>query len=560
VRRLASAIAVTFVVFFAWHSIREPRTLYAQVRAQTVAPSAPADVRDWDNTASRLLRSGELRVRLQRADTLLPRRTIEQLDQYHRGVRVWGGSLSRQLDDSSAVSVFGVIYAGITLDPTPTLTESDAVAAIERIGGARFSSARRLELVVLPIDDGFKLAWVGELMPRRDVVRYFVDAANGQPLRHYGMLQRQIANASIGHGTGVLGDDKKVSATSSGGAFLASDPLRPPSIVTYDMRGNTGRALDALNGDVALVTADVAANGTNNWTDAAVVDAHSYSAYTYDYYFKRFGRRGLDNADHPLRNMVHTVNRSDIFEAPGDILGALYLNAFYCGACAGGTMVYGEGLPGGVYLPSTGQFFDYFSGALDVVAHELTHGVTNYSSNLEYVNESGALNEAFSDMMGTSVEFFFQPPGTGLLRADYLIGEDIARAALPGALDGVRSMSNPALFDQPDHYSKLVVLPPDEDNDNGGVHTNSGIPNHAFYLAIEWGTNRTSGIRVQGVGASNREQIEKVFYRGFTQLMPANATFSVARAVTLRAAQDLYGLNSAPYNAVRDAWTAVGVN
>ena len=96
-RRLASAIGITFVVFFAWHSVREPRTLHAQVRAQTVAPSAPADVRDWDNTASRLLRSGELRVRLQRADTLIPRRTVEQLDQYHRGVRVWGGSLSRQL-------------------------------------------------------------------------------------------------------------------------------------------------------------------------------------------------------------------------------------------------------------------------------------------------------------------------------------------------------------------------------------------------------------------------------------------------------------------------------
>ncbi len=188
-------------------------------------------------------------------------------------------------------------------------------------------------------------------------------------------------------------------------------------------------------------------------------------------------------------------------------------------------MVYGEGLPGGVYVPSTGQFFDYFSGALDVVAHELTHGVTDYSSHLEYVNESGALNEAFSDMMGTSVEFFFQPPGTGLLKADYLIGEDIARAAVSGALDGFRSMANPALFDQPDHYSKRVLLPPDEDHDNGGVHINSGIPNHAFYLAIEGGTNRTSGIRVQGVGASNREQIEKVFYRGFTQLMPVQRQF-----------------------------------
>ena len=377
-RPLASAIGITFVLFFGWHSIRGPRTLHAQVRAQTVTPSTPADVRDWDNTAGRLLRSGELRVRLQGADTLIPRRTIEQLDQYHRGVRVWGGGLSRQLDDSSAVSVFGVIYAGIAIDPTPTLTESDAVAAIERIAGARFPRDRRLELAVLPIDEGFRLAWVGELMTRRDVVRYFVDAGDGQLLRHYGMLQRQVANASIGHGTGVLGDDKKVSATSSGGAFLASDPLRPPSIVTYDMRGNTDRAVNILNDVIPLSTADIASSTSNNWTDAAVVDAHTYSAYTYDYYFKRFGRRGLDNADHPLRNMVHSAKRSDLFE-PGPIFGDLFFNAFYCGDCAGGIMVYGEGIPGGTYLPS-GQFLDYFSGALDVVAHELTHGVTNYSS------------------------------------------------------------------------------------------------------------------------------------------------------------------------------------
>jgi Zn-dependent metalloprotease len=223
-------------------------------------------------------------------------------------------------------------------------------------------------------------------------------------------------------------------------------------------------------------------------------------------------------------------------------------------------MVYGEGLPGGVYLIDSGQRFDFFSGALDVVAHELTHGVTDYSSRLEYVNESGALNESFSDMMGTSVEFFFQPAGNGPLQADYLIGEDIAVDVVTGTLNGFRSMANPALFDQPDHYSKRAILPPDDAHDNGGVHTNSGIPNHAFYLAIEGGTNRTSGIRVTGVGAANREQIEKVFYRAFTQLMPSNADFAMARAITLRAAQELYGLNSAPYNAVRDAWTAVGVN
>src|SRR6185436_1756832 len=113
----------------------------------------------------------------------------------------------------------------------------------------------------------------------------------------------------------------------------------------------------------------------------------------------------------------HLVKRNDIFTAPDNILD-LYLNAFYCADCAGGVMVYGEGLPGGSYLPDTGQRVDYFSGALDIVAHELTHGVTAFSSRLEYVNESGALNESFSDIMGTSVEFFIQPPGTGQLKAD----------------------------------------------------------------------------------------------------------------------------------------------
>jgi thermolysin len=555
---LTSAIVVTLVLV-AWHPFSSHRAAHAQVRAQTVAPATPADVRDWDNTANRMLRSRELQLRQERLDTLMPRRTVEQLDQYHRGVRVWGGNISRQLDGPSAVSVFGVLFSDITVDVTPALTQTDAVAALEQIGGARLGPGHVPELVVLPVDGVFKLVWVGEVMTKRDLVRFFIDANSGQLVRRYGLLQRQIANATIGRGTGVLGDEKKVSTTSMGGAFIASDPVRPPAILTYDMRGDFVRAIDVLNDVIGLATADVASSTSNTWTDAAVVDAHTYSAYTYDYYFKRFGRRGLDNANRRLVNMVHLVKRSGLFTAPDETFG-LYLNAFYCGECAGGVMVYGEGLPGGVYLGATGQFVDYFSGALDIVAHELTHGVTTYTSRLEYVGESGALNESFSDMIGTSVEFFFQPAGPGLMKSDYLLAEDVFRPALPGAREGIRSMANPALFGQPDHYSKLAVLPPDDDNDNGGVHVNSGIPNHAFYLAIEGGTNRTSGIRVQGVGPANREQIEKVFYRAFAQLMPSNATFAMARAVTLRAAQDLYGAGSAPLAAVRDAWTAVGVN
>lgn len=117
-------------------------------------------------------------------------------------------------------------------------------------------------------------------------------------------------------------------------------------------------------------------------------------------------------------------------------------------------------------------------------------------------------------------------------------------------------MSDPASLGDPDHYSRRYT----GSADNGGVHINSAIPNQAFYLAIEGGTNRTSGLPVQGVGGANREQIEKVFYRAFTQLMPSNSTFATARSATIQAARDLFGGGSPAERAVTEAWAAVGVN
>jgi thermolysin len=527
------------------------------MRPLRIVPDSASAVRDWDNVIGRMIRAGELRVRLQRDDTLLAGRTIEQLAQFHKGIRVWGGNVSRQLDGGRAVSLFGTVYEDLDVDVTPVLGPDAAEATLTRFGPL-LNPASELELVILPDADGVTLAWMATVRMPADVERLFIDARSGAVVRRYGRLHRQLpATSALVRGVGVLGDEKKVSVMPLAGTFVASDTLRPPVIETYDMRGNLDKTLAVLLNLIPLVSADLAANSSTNWVDAAVVDAHAYAAYTYDYYYKRFGRRGLDNANRRLVNLVHPVRRADIFEAPGEILGTFYLNAFYCGDCAGGVMMFGEGLPGGVYL-TNGQRFDYLAGALDIVAHELTHGVTDYSSQLEYINESGALNEAFSDIMGTSVEFFFQPAGSGRLKADYLIGEDVVTAQVVGAVDGVRSMADPARDGQPDHYSKLIVLPLEVDN--GGVHVNSGIPNHVFYLAIEGGTNRTSGITVQGVGAANRDQIEKVFYRAFAQLLPSNANFSMARAATLQAAQDLYGVNSAAYNAVRNAWTAVGVN
>jgi thermolysin len=311
------------------------------------------------------------------------------------------------------------------------------------------------------------------------------------------------------------------------------------------MHQNLQRTLDFLNGLIELNEPDRASDSDNKWTDGATVDAHTYVGWTYDYYYKRFGRKGLDNNNIQLTSLVHPVNRNTVLSASGAVVSNFYLNAFYAGD---GIMVYGEGLPSN--LRSGGQSWNYLSGALDVTAHELSHGVTEFTSNLIYQGESGALNESFSDMMGTSVEFFYQPAGSGPLRADYLIGEDVVT---PG---GLRSMANPSQFGDPDHYSQRYTGP----NDNGGVHSNSAIGNQWYYLAIEGGTNRTSGLGVTGVGSANREQIERVVYRAFTQLMPANANYSTARAVTIQAATDLYGASSAVTRAVTQAWTALGVN
>ncbi len=168
-------------------------------------------------------------------------------------------------------------------------------------------------------------------------------------------------------------------------------------------------------------------------------------------------------------------------------------------------MLYGEGLPAGFTLG--GQTVDYWSGALDIVAHELTHGVTDYSSRSDLSERVGRAQRGVLGHHGHGGRVLLPAGRQRLLRADYLIGEDVrsARAAM-------RSMADPLAYGHPDHYSRRFT----GTADNGGVHTNSGIANHAFYLAIEGGTNRTSGLSVQGVGGANREQIERVFYRAFT--------------------------------------------
>lgn len=516
----------------------------AQGRPRSLAAtrSSPADLRAVDQAVDAMIRDRTLAVRDVQRDTLLPERLHERLDQYLRGVRIVGGDLTRQTGPDGTVSVFGTLHGDLTLGLTPAVSADEARAAIARaVSGEALGPAP--ELVVLPLSDGYHLAYYGQAVAGLEIVNVYVDARSGALLQQYSDFVREI-----GLGKGAYGDDKKVSAKAVGGAFVTDDPLRPSAITTYDMKGNLSR-LDAMLGRaVAVAPSDIASDADNQWADSTVVDAHVYAGWYYDYIFKRFGRHGLDNREVRMAVFTHPVRLQDIGSAPGDVVGLYYLNAFACSTCltdGRGAVVFGEGAP----RSFLGYEVKPFDAALDVVAHELTHVVTGNTARLNGFpfSEAGSLNEGFSDIVGLATAFYYLPLGNGPMQASYFQGKDLT---VPSGVFG-RSLSNPLSTGDADHYLRRNI--------GGDPHYNGVIAGHAFYLAIEGGTNRTSGQTVQGVGAANREQVEKAFFRALTVLMPSGSTFALTRVATIQAARDLYGAGGAVERAIAQAWDAVGV-
>ena len=228
--------------------------------------------------------------------------------------------------------------------------------------------------------------------------------------------------------------------------------------------------------------------------DQDIDNAHDFAGATYDYLFSTHGRDSYDNYGAKLNSTAH--------------YGTSYINAFWNGE----QLVYGDGF-----------------AVKDVVAHEITHAVTEYSANLEYRWQSGALNESFSDIFGAMVD-----------RDDWLMGEDLSPSLL-GGRDAIRDLSDPTRFGQPAHTDDWVATCSDEE----GVHTNSGITNKAYY---EIANNIT------------KEKAELIFYRALTVYLDSSSSLEDARAATLQSTQDLYGDQSEEYIAVRDGFNSVGLD
>ena len=304
---------------------------------------------------------------------------------------------------------------------------------------------------------------------------------------------------------------KQITTDSYNGSYRLRETGRGGGINTYDMNESTN-----YNDAVDFIDNDNYWDETLNDDDVAF-DVHYGAEMTYDFFYNWFGRNSYDDNGAPINSFVH-------FDVNFD-------NAFWDGY----SMTYGDG-----------DFLNPLT-TIDIVGHEITHAVTQHSANLVYQDESGALNESFSDIFGIMIDFESNPS-----IANYEMGEQVLPDGSP-----MRSMSNPNSINYPDTYQgNFWVTGPE---DNGGVHTNSSVQNYWFYLLAEGGSgtnDNSDDYNVTGIGRAAAAQIS---YRNLTSYLTPNSNFSDARDYSIQAAIDLFGECSQEVISTTDAWYAVGV-
>ncbi len=262
--------------------------------------------------------------------------------------------------------------------------------------------------------------------------------------------------------------------------------------------------------------------------DPATDEAYDGAGATYDLYQSAYARNSIDGNGMRLDSTVHYQKGYD--------------NAFWDGQ----QMVYGDGDED---LPPAQRLFNRFTISIDVIGHELTHGVTQYEAKLTYDNQSGALNEALSDVFGSMVKQ--RALGQTADQADWLIGQGLFTANVKGV--ALRSMKAPGTaYDdpvlgkdpQPAHMRDYKNV----SYDNGGVHINSGIPNHAFYVTA------------MGLGGNAWEKAGLIWYITLRDKLQANSNFQDAANLTFETAGERFGVGSLEQQAIRTGWAEVGID
>jgi Zn-dependent metalloprotease len=505
-----------------------------------------------------------------------------RLRQYFRGVEIWGSEILMHRREGAIDLLHGRYRATPRdLDVVPTLSEEVATNTILshvarretvqdydlRLAGPRFQNTKLV--IYYPKDTpGPRLCWYTEVTAHPlSRWAYFLDANSGEVVHRFQLVCTLHPNLGEGHthpvpnvigrykatnptsdfrfptsiateaiakeaisdfrfpisdfdgpvtaqATDLLGVTRTIGTYEVGNEYLMLDASRPmfnaqQSAIPDNPVGGI-LTLDARDSTVNAGEAFYVVSGSNTWNDPATVSAHYNAGICYEYFRSTHGRNSINGNGGTIFSIVNITDE--------DGLGLD--NAFWNGQF----MFYGNGR----------EAFEPLAGALDVGAHEMTHGVIQNTANLVYQDEPGAINESFADVFGVLVD-----------REDFQLGEDVVRrSSFPsGAL---RDMQNPnnggsRLGDpgwQPASVSEQYL----GDLDNGGVHINSGIPNRAFFLFANQ------------VGL---ERAEQVYYRTLSTYLTRNSEFIDLRMAVLQAAEDLYGQTEV--NAAAAAFDAVGI-
>lgn len=465
-----------------------------------------------------------------------------RFQQYYKGLEVDGAELLVHEKNNAVETLNGGWVRGLQLDASPNIDAATALEiALAHVGADSYNwedpgteqhlkrakndqSATFYPQPELVIQDPkfeqnarhYRLAYRMTIHAQEplSIQQIYVDAKTGKIYDILDMLQ--TADVSCTAHTKYQGEQNMIVDSVAADHYRLREAGRGQGIETYNMLRTRlyGNAVDFTDEDNYW-------DNVNEFQDEAATDAHWGSEMTYDYFFDRHNFASFDGQASKMLSFIH--------------YDSSYVNAFWNGHWT----TFGDG-NGTTYSALT---------SLDVMGHEYTHGVTRNTANLVYRNESGALNESFSDIFGESVEIF------AIGGNDWFIGKDFNITG-----NGFRSMKNPKAMNDPDTYfGQFFQDYNDDDFDNGGVHSSSGVQNYWFYLLVEGDTDTNDNgddYSVTGIGLVKAQDIS---FRNLRFYLSRNSKFDDARAGALQSATDLYGECSTEFNEVANAWYAVGV-
>lgn len=493
---------------------------------------------DWLRQAFQLNSNFEFSLLDVQADRI--GQTHYRYQQHYNGFPIRSAHLILHVKEGGVIAFNGLFYQNSLNTPSSLLNESTALQkCIDRVGAEEYkweipeeeeflkkelndptaSFYPQAELVYFQLPQSntpLSLCYRFDIYAQTPLSRsqYYIDAASGEIV--YEEAKIKHGGNSIGQANTGYSGQRTIITDSLTNFFRLRDSTRGGGVETYDMNNSKqySSAVDFIDSNNVWDTFSPS-------IDRYATDAHWATEMTYDYMNTVHNRNSIDNNGFTLKSYIHyDVN---------------YVNAFWDGR----RMTYGDG--DATRSPLT---------TMDISAHEVAHGWTDYTSDLIYANESGALNESFSDILGFLVENYARPSNW-----NWTIGEDIGGA--------FRSMSNPNSYGNPDTYNGSFWVDqdciPSSSNDRCGVHTNSGVQNHWFYLLAQGGLGINDvgdSIIVNGIGINNAADIA---FRTNTVYLGPSSNYEDARFYSFRSAVDLFGACSAEVEDVINAWHGVGV-